>query len=98
MQTYSFSEFYKLHSREGYKLACARHTASKLALIGGWAATYKSMELRKDDLCVFSHKKSNKTHQNLLSRMTHLKAPANARAVYSPKLRPHVTSTESIIC
>jgi hypothetical protein len=27
-----------------------------------------------------------------------LKAPANASAVYSPKLRPHVTSTESIIC
>lgn len=105
MQAYNFSEFYKLHSREGYKLACACHTASKLALIGGWAATYNSMVLRKDNLCVFiqinvvfTHKKSNKTHQNLLSRMTHLKAPANTRAVYSPKLRPHVTSTESIIC
>ena len=28
----------------------------------------------------------------------YLKAPANARAVYSPKLRPQVTSTELIIC
>lgn len=33
---------------------------------------------------------------SLTGQGKYLKAPANASAVYSPKLRPHVTSTELI--
>jgi hypothetical protein len=40
----------------------------------------------------------NERGSNRKYMITHLKAPANARAVYSPRLKQHVTSTESKIC